>query len=299
MAETWDLPSIKPSVDTCVTALQLAESLRDWAAAQGSAFPQKHTMVFALSSAFISPWLDRPVLELASRIWSWITAVDDTVDSPECDHASADAILRGCRAVAAGGPHGDEPLARALAEIRDTVAALPGHPDVAPLWRDAVDRLLVGMAYEARSESGTLTGYLEHATYTVGVPMYVVALWAAMERVDPVPLLPALRDAAVAVRLANDARGHAREAAEGGLNALRLGLSPDTVRHLVGDRLASCERRLAPLLARADPPAVALHRMAVWGTRIYQRIDFRYPEGEGPHRTDWKTIEWPAPLGAS
>ncbi|MEJ3749930.1 terpene synthase family protein [Actinomycetes bacterium KLBMP 9797] len=310
-----NLPAIESSVDTCVSALRLADRLLDWNRRHGPAFSPKHAMVFGLSCAFVSPWLPEPVLRTATRIWSWITAIDDTVDTPGRDPAEVDRLVAACRAVVAGAgpgePPGDEPLARALADIHADVATRPGYPLLAPLWRDTVDRLLTGMRYEAATaaalapgapRSDEVTGeYLEHAAYTVGVPMYMAALWCAMDDVDPAALLPALRDSAVAVRLANDARGHAREHAEGAVGVLRLGVPPDVVHRMVGDRVASCRRQLAPLLARGHPPAVALDRMTIWGTRLYQRIDFRYPEGEGPDKHDWAPLHWPSPqtLGAT
>jgi hypothetical protein len=245
-----------------MTALRLADRLVDWNGRHGPGFSAKHAPVFALSVAFVTPWLDFAVLLTATRIWSWITAVDD-------------------------------------------VATRPGFPRLAPLWRDTVDRLLAGMRFEAAAASAApapdLETYLEHGAQTVGVPMYMVALWAAMDGVDPTPLLPPLRDSALAVRLANDARGHAREDAEQAIGALRLGVSLADVRRMVGDRIARCRRALGPLLTRGDPAAIALDRLTIWSTRLYQQVDFRRPEGEGADKRDWAPLHWPSPqaLGAA
>ncbi|GIG88358.1 terpene synthase family protein [Plantactinospora endophytica] len=292
---------IDAAVDTCVTALRLIDRLADWTAANGPPFPAAHVNVFCLSTAFVTPWLDVDTLHLATRIWSWITALDDTVDNHPGDLAELDPILANCRA-AAGGARVDaaDPIAAALAGIRADLADRSGFATVEPLWRDTVHRLVDGMRYEAVTGRALATGaapaepgeYLRHAVHTVGVPMYVTALWAAMPPFDAPALLPALRDAALAVRLANDLRGHARESAEGNLDALRLGLTTEQVRAMVGDLLARCHDRLAPLLAAAFPPAVAVHRMAVWGTRIYQHIDFRSPGGRGPGKDDWQFLDW-------
>jgi hypothetical protein len=295
-----DLPPVDGAVDTCVTALRLIDRLRTWTAARGPAFPAAHIEVFCLSTAFITPWLDVDTLHLAARIWSWITALDDAVDGCDGDLTAVTSTLEHCRAAAAGAGSGADPIAAALAEIRADLAALPGFGAVAPLWHDTVDRLVVGMRYEAVTGLATARGaappeladYLGHAVHTVGVPMYVIALWAAMEPFDAAGLLPALRDAALAVRLANDLRGHAREGDEHNLNALRLGLPTERGRGLVGDLLARCHARLAPMLAGSFPPAVAVDRMAVWGTRIYQRIDFRSPGGQGPGKDEWQFLDW-------
>lgn len=298
-----DLPSIESSVDTCVTALRLADRLHEWHRRHGPAFSAKHVPVFALSCAFVTPWVEFPVLCTATHIWSWVTAIDDTLDSADRDPEEVDRLVAACRGVLGGAAPGTEPLARALADIHTDLVALPGFARVAKLWRDTVDRLLVGMRYEATTGAAVAAGgtlppldeYLEHAAHTVGVPMYLLALWAAMDDVDPTALLPALRDSALAVRLANDARGHAREGTEQSIDALRLGITLAEVTHLVGDHVARCRRALEPLLARGHPPAVALDRMTIWGTRIYQRIDFRYPEGQGPDKHDWAPLHWPSP----
>jgi Terpene synthase family 2, C-terminal metal binding len=299
------LPPIDAAVDTCVTALRLIDRLGPWCAARGPAFSGAYVNVFCLSSAFITPWLDLDMLHLASRIWSWITALDDTVDGSSSD---VDGVLDECLSAARGGPPradpGADPVAAALAEIRAELATRPGFAALEPHWRDATERLVAGMRYEAETSramaSGapppSLAGYLGHALYTVGIPMYVVSLWSAMDEVPVAALMPALRDAAVAVRLANDLRGHAREGGEGALNALRLGVTQERARQLVGDRLASTAERLAPHLAGGLPAAVAIDRMATWGTRIYQRIDFRAPSGHDAGRDDWQFQEW---LGAA
>jgi halimadienyl-diphosphate synthase len=301
-----DLPSIESSVDTCVTALRLADRLLDWNSGHGPAFSAKHAVVFALSCAFVTPWAEFPVLRTGTRIWSWITAIDDTVDSADRDPDQVDRLVAACRGVLDGAVPGAEPLARALADIHADVAALPGFPRLATLWRDAVDRLLTGMRFEATTGTAVASGapppdideYLEHAAYTVGVPMYMLALWSAMDSVDATALLPALRDSALAVRLANDARGHARESTERSIDALRLGVPLAALRRMVGDRVSSCRRALVPLLASDQPPAVALDRMTIWGTRLYERIDFRYPEGEGPDKREWAPLHWASTAGA-
>lgn len=295
------LPPIEAAVDTCVTALRLIDRLGPWCAARGPAFSGAYVNVFCLSSAFITPWLDVDTLHLASRVWSWITALDDTVDGSSSD---VDDVFDACLAAARGGPPNADPVAGALAEIRAELAARPGFAALEPHWRDATGRLVAGMRYEARTARAIASGasppglgeYLGHALYTVGVPMYVVSLWSAMDEAPVDALMPALRDAAIAVRLANDLRGHAREGGEGALHALRLGVTAERARHLVGDRLASTARRLAPHLDRGLPAAVAVDRMATWGTRIYQRIDFRAPSGHDAGRADWQFLDW---LGAA
>lgn len=290
------LTPIDEAVDTCVTALRLIDRLGPWCADRGPAFSGAYVNVFCLSTAFITPWLDLDMLHLATRVWSWITALDDTVDGSSSD---VDDVFDACLSAARGGPPGTDPVAGVLAELRVELAARPGFAALEPHWRDATERLVAGMRYEAETAramaSGAappgLAGYLGHALYTVGIPMYVVSLWSAMDEVPVAALTPALRDAAVAVRLANDLRGHAREGGEGALNALRL-VTPERARHLVGDRLASTAQRLAPHLAGGLPAAIAIDRMATWGTRIYQRIDFRAPSGHDAGREDWQFLDW-------
>lgn len=296
------LHPIDDAVDTCVLALRLMERLHGWVAAQGPPFTARYCPVFGLSTAFVTPWLAPDVLHLGTRIWSWITAVDDLVDGTPTGATAPDPTgvrdvdglpegaaesLRRCRAVLHGGAPGDDPLAVALAGIRAEVATLPGFDPLGRRWRDSVERLLAGMRFEVAGGAALARGvpapplgeYLDHAVHTVGVPMYLLSLWAAMPPGDPAVLLPALRDAALTVRLANDLRGSEREGVEQNLNVVRLGLTVEQAGRLLRERHDACRTRLAPLLARRHPPAVAVARMATWGARLYQWTDFRFPDG--------------------
>ncbi|WP_131739956.1 terpene synthase family protein [Actinomadura roseirufa] len=83
----------------------------------------------------------------------------------------------------------------------------------------------------------------------------------------------ALRDACLAVRLANDLRGHHREREEGVLDALALGLAPDEVRARISRHVARCRGALRPLLGPVPGPALALERQLLWSVRHYERTD--------------------------
>jgi hypothetical protein len=86
-----------------------------------------------------------------------------------------------------------------------------------------------------------------------------------------------LQDAALAVRLANDLRGHAREEAQEDVNALLVGMTPDEVEGRISFHVDRCRDQLRPLVERSLASAVALERLTVWCTRLYEQIDFRSP----------------------
>ncbi|WP_067457289.1 terpene synthase family protein [Actinomadura macra] len=89
----------------------------------------------------------------------------------------------------------------------------------------------------------------------------------------PAVLRRPLRDACLAVRLANDLRGHHRERDEGVVDALALGLPPDEVRCRITRHVARCRRGLGPHLGAQPGPALALERQLLWSVRHYEQFD--------------------------
>jgi Terpene synthase family 2, C-terminal metal binding len=124
-----------------------------------------------------------------------------------------------------------------------------------------------------------LAEYLEQAIQTIGIPMYVVSIWSTMDASDlPADiheLLPPLRHSALAVRLGNDLRSYAREKVCGNLNALALGMAPERLLDDIRLHVDHSRRLLEPFAHLGS--AIALNRLTIWSTRLYDKIDFRFP----------------------
>jgi terpene synthase-like protein len=287
------------AADAAVAVTRLTARASVWAARLGPPFDPALAPLCCMAPAFVAPWMSPGGAWLAARSNMWIFAVDAWSDAPG---APRDQIRDGIgmlRAVAGGADPPREPLALALAEIRDAV----GGP-LLPPWRRAAESALAGnwFEYEAArqvAEGGpapSLARYLRHGADSIALGMVVTAMWSDMwsdlwpdsEADLPDPVLEglhrALRDAALAVRLANDLRGHARERAEGVLDALTLGLAPTAAGALLDRYRHRCRSRLRPLTVQAPGPAIALERQLLWSIRHYQRLDAGHAEHSGDQR---------------
>ncbi|MGY5126436.1 GXWXG domain-containing protein [Streptomyces nigrescens] len=251
--------------------------------------------LMCLQTAFFTPWLPPETCYQMSRLTVWLMAVDNVLDAPDAaDSAGPDGTptrVRAWHRVLArrgsdGGSDGgsDDPMARALAEIARGLHR-DGRHELTAVWRKSMHQTLIGMRYEretARTAAAgggvpRLTDYLRHGAWTIGVEQQVTALWALMDepglpRRLPV-LLGALREAATAIRLLNDLRGHQREQSEGKADALAIGLTEQEVYQRAEAGLENCRRALAPLTAAGYGSAVALERVALWHARMYHRFD--------------------------
>ncbi|TDD94767.1 terpene synthase family protein [Actinomadura rubrisoli] len=276
------------AADAAVVTARLAERSAAWAGRLGPPFDPALAALCSLPAAFVAPWLSGRGADLAARTGLWIFALDAWTDGPPARrdpvrlHTGLDAL----QAVAGGAPPaGGAPggaLGDALAEIRDGVAASPA---VLPWWRRAVDATLAGARFEyeaaRRAEAGVpappLEEYLRHGAASIALAPLVLAMWSDMPGPGLPEVLPALRrplrDACLAVRLANDLRGHRRERDEGVLDALALGLPAARARDRIALYVARCRRALRPLIGPVPGPALALERQLLWSVRHYERTD--------------------------
>ncbi|WP_242907088.1 terpene synthase family protein [Actinomadura terrae] len=269
------------SADAAVAAARITARAAAWARRLGPPLDPGLAPLCGLLAAFVAPWTSRPGADLVARTGLWIFALDAWTDGPAARRDPA--ALRGgvaeLRAVAAGAA-GSGPLGTGLAEIRDGIAAAP---DVPGPWRRSVDAALVGALFEYEAARRVAAGgpppslgeYLRHGAASVALAPLVFAMWSGMA--CPAPVLRALarplRDACLAVRLANDLSGHRRERGEGVLNALVLGMTPDEARARSGEYVARCRRALRPHIGPLPGPALALERQLLWAVRHYERVD--------------------------
>ncbi|MEV5597427.1 DUF4334 domain-containing protein [Streptomyces sp. NPDC052496] len=251
--------------------------------------------LMCLQTAFFTPWLPPATCLLMSRLTAWLMAIDNVLDAPETAAPTAPdrpaapdwptARVQGWHRILDGhGADGDDPVARALAEIAGEVAG-SGRPELVAVWRESMHQTLIGMRHEHEAARAAATGgaapgltdYLRHGAWSIGVEQQVTALWTLLDEPDLPRRLPvlraALREAAIAVRLLNDLRGHRRERAEGKPDVLALGLTGHTAYERAAAGLDTCRRALAPLSRAGYGSAVALERVVLWHARMYHRFD--------------------------
>ncbi|MFD0683348.1 hypothetical protein [Actinomadura fibrosa] len=297
------------AADAAVVAARLTARSAAWAARLGPPFDPGLAPLCSLPAAFVAPWLSGAGADLTARTGLWIFALDAWTDGPPARHdpARLRAGLAALRATAQAPPtpttNAEPPpygegafggaavsweggqvgaLGAALAQIRDAVAVAPG---VLAWWRRAADAALAGALFEYEAARRVAAGgpppllgaYLRHGAASIALAPLVLAMWSDMPDVTRPGLLPALRrplrDACVAVRLANDLRGHQRERGEGVLDALALGLPAERARRLLAGHVERCRRALDTLAESAPGPALALERQLLWSVRHYEQID--------------------------
>ncbi|MER7987813.1 DUF4334 domain-containing protein [Streptomyces noursei] len=259
--------------------------------------------LMCLQTAFFTPWLPPERCYQLSRLTIWLMAIDNVLDAPErpgergplgpgtgseaTGRDTTDARVRAWHEVLAGrdgGGTSTDPVTRALAEIVEAMEH-DGRPELLAIWRKSMHQTLVGMDREREAARTAAAGggmprladYLTHGAWTIGVEQQVTALWALMDEPDLPRRLPvlrgALRQAAIAIRLLNDLRGHQRERHEGKTDALALGLGQRAAYQRAETAIDDCRRSLAPLTAAGYGSAVALERVVLWHARMYHRFD--------------------------
>ncbi|QZY20293.1 GXWXG domain-containing protein [Streptomyces decoyicus] len=300
--------------------MQSMPRLEIWLKERGLPVDTALVPLMCLQTAFFTPWLPPETCYQVSRLTVWLMAIDNVLDAPDAPASPGSAGSAGPNGTATrvrawhrvlagrdsdGDSNGgsdsdsDEPMARALAEIARDLHR-DGRPELTAVWRKSMHQTLVGMRCEGEAARTSAAGggmprladYLRHGAWTIGVEQQVTALWALMDepglpRRLPV-LLGALRQAATAIRLLNDLRGHQREQSEGKTDALAIGLTGQEVYRRAEEGLENCRRALAPLTAAGYGSAVALERVALWHARMYHRFD--------PVRPGQATIS-PLPVG--
>jgi hypothetical protein len=263
--------------------------LQRWTAEQLPGFEYLPLAAIAFGEGVIAPWAHATDLRLTGRMAVWAYALDDYVEREISELAALDEFFDRCTAIVhTGQPDGGHPLLTCLSAWQAEIAALPGYPALAATWEQKFDSCLRGHRYDwvvgwARERGEPVESdvdeYLDNADSSaigqVHVPRWIAYGGAELpDRLDV--LLPALADASVATRLANDLATIARERDEAGANnVLMYGVSQDWVRDELAARLTAVRQRLAPLVAEDFRPAVGVVRMAEWSVGIYARNDMR------------------------
>ncbi|HTJ70963.1 MAG TPA: zinc-binding dehydrogenase [Actinospica sp.] len=274
---------IVPVADLCGSALRNMVRLTEWLDRVDMPMDRELVPLMCLQSSFFAPWLPADSCLRIAQLTSWLMALDDALDDPGASSATLAALLDVLRRIVEGGASEPaEPLARALAEIRDALwTEGDDRAETAAFWRDSMHETLTGMWYEheaaGNAEQPSLQRYLTYGAWTIGVEQQLATLWALMDDPDLPRRLPVLRDAlrhaATAIRLANDVRGHQREQRHGQIDALVIGLSAQQARARLDESVEQCRLLLAPMTSIGYGPAVALERTLLWHARMYARFD--------------------------
>jgi hypothetical protein len=279
-------PHARDAGRICAVAGQGQRDLQRCAAAYPQLFPAGpfDPALFStvcLANAFSAPWLDARRLRIANRAALWAFAVDRRVDVVAGSDREVAALARQCRAVARGGPAGDQ-LGALLAAIRDDLAGTPGQA-LMPTWRRELSRMLACMRREWRWSHGgprpTVGEYLDNAD-NLGLSFvfvsHLVFTGVTATGVDRgIGRLVAVGKAAQRViRLVNDLATVERDLATGDLNVLRLGLTRTAVRRRLLELRAECRERCDGLRAAHPYPVSYLERQVEFNLGFHPVVDY-------------------------
>ncbi len=253
----------------------------------GGPFDPRLLSGVALANAFGSPWASAEELSVACRTSLWVFAADWLVDYVAETRADVDVQAAACLAVADGAePPPDVPLARFLAEIRDTLAARPAFAELRGRWRAQLDRYFAAMAREwewhAARKSGdgpapTFAEYVGNAD-NFGSSFVNLSHWICTSGPDELRHIDALWAASGTVqrilRLLNDLATLQRDLDWGDLNPLALGVGRAEVTDQIDLLVKECLDELAPLREPCPKEARYLERQIGFSTGFYGRTDY-------------------------
>ena len=252
---------------------ELSEALDAWVRCHAPLIRPVRVPQVALTMAAAAPFLGVRELLPAARMSLWLFAVDDLCDGSPVDTGGLpdappwslfERSLSLLEAAEDVDP-GDEPLPRAMRDIREELAGFPLAAALRPHLVASLREVRTGMWLEAewsslfrRSPEGpgpSLEEYLERAArHTIGTLSIYLCVLSTLREVALIARLPALvelgREAALGLRLANDLQGHAREVLEGKLDALAI-LQRDLVRREGVAPQVALARARAEVKARA------------------------------------------------
>jgi Terpene synthase family 2, C-terminal metal binding len=267
-------------------ALALLADSRAWVAAQSPQFSHVPVEAMAISGAAVSPWRTPAEVIPCMRMYLWIFAFDDHVESfAPGDGARLDDLMRRCAAVVRGGRDDSHWLLSTLSTWQRDLAAWPLYPALSGLWIEKFDSMLSSMRWEweaarsGRRDSAGLRDYLAHAD-SIAAWVSVLPRWITyggddvLDHLDT--LVAALGDYVIADRLANDLASFARERDQSATdNVLRYGVSPDWVKTEIARHVNAVRRLLDDVVADGVGPAIELVRETEYATTFYAMAEFR------------------------
>jgi Terpene synthase family 2, C-terminal metal binding len=276
----------REAADIAALALALLADSRAWVAAQSPQFCTVPVEAMAISGAAVSPWRTPAEVIPCMRMYLWIFAFDDYVETfAPCDAARLDDLMRRLANVVRGGRDDSHWLLTALSNWQRDIAAWPLYPALSGLWIEKFDSMLDSMRWEwqaarsGRRDDAGLREYLAHAD-SIAAWVSVMPRWityegdGVLDHLDA--LVPALAEYVVANRLANDLASFARERDQPATdNVLRYGVSPGWVTAEIARHVDSVHRLLDDLVADGVRPAIELVRETEYATAFYAMAEFR------------------------
>ncbi len=214
-----------------------AQSLHRWAA-RYPLIRRVRVWPLALSVAAAAPESTVEALISTARLSLWVFTLDDLFDEERVPRSELLRRAERYRAIAHNQPTAParDSLATALHDVRDDLARYPLFASLGQAWADALCGTIDGMAQEyawrlSYRQDGatalpTYDDYIAAGRYSIGGPPHV---WAALITTDD-PSTPRHLEhlrrmeqiTSTCIRLANDLQSHAKEMAEGKINALVL-----------------------------------------------------------------------------
>jgi hypothetical protein len=282
------LVPVVPTVRTYALHLELVRRMHRWATRYRDVFDVRRFGPTCMTMAMVAPWAPLDCLELVARQAALLWAVDDELEQSSSAVEFAGG-LDGIRAAITGRPRDvDTPVTAALAELRADLSGFPLFAELGDAWTDSMvsgisagfDEWRISRDMAAGGAPPSLDTYLDIATRTIlKVPMTLAmlivtepeSLRAHWDRLEP-----ALWEAAVAVRLANDYGSYERENSAGDLNIRMLGVSRARLRQDIAASLDRFHQHLDPLLG-ADPlrAAVTVDRYVTAPVEFYLWTDYK------------------------
>ncbi|MER5623352.1 terpene synthase family protein [Streptosporangium sp. NPDC002544] len=271
----------------CARAGRSQREMREWAETYPGLFSAKPFdaalySTLSLAMAFGGPWFTAERLRMANKTSLWAFGLDWLVDYVATSPAEVADIARRCLDVAAGGPPvpGDD-LTRMLAGIRDELASSPAFPELGPIWRDELERMLDGMLAEWRWKNDKVTPtfeeYLGNAD-NLGFSFVFAAHWIHVTGQGSVADVGPLREAGWAVqrviRLLNDLGTYERDVAWGDLNVLLLDIGRAEVERRIAELAARSRELVAPLREAHPELAGYMERQMDFCAGFYQVGDY-------------------------
>lgn len=272
---------------------QAQRDLQRCAASYGDLFAAKPFdpalySTIALANAFCAPWLGAHELRIANRASLWAFGLDWQVDYLAKSAEEVRQVIRRCVSVADGTPPAEEDmLARFLADILAELAAAPAFPELEPVWRRELDRMLAAMAreweWQAMRSSGdesrlpTFDEYLENAD-NICFSFVFVSHWILTSGSPPIAhatdIVAAGRLVQQVIRLLNDLGTYDRDITWGDLNPLMLGVSRDDVLARIAELVAASRPVLRDLHEPHPRLAAFLDRYIGFNTGFYGLTDY-------------------------
>ena len=176
--------SSREAAASAALALALLADSRAWVVAQPPPLGHVPVEAMAIAAAAIAPWRTRAEAIPCVRMYLWIYAFDDCIETfVSSDAARLDDLLRRLASVVRGGRDESHWLLTTLSGLQADLATWPEYPALADLWIEKFDDMLDSTRWEwevavgRRADDVGLQDYLAHAgsisAWTTVMPRWI------------------------------------------------------------------------------------------------------------------------------